>query len=195
MCRWASRNVTIIGMTTNIFPAMMMCQREPVPSSRSSATPRGKRPDRLVGGHDQRPEIVVPVVDHAEKGKAIMVGMGDGDHDPEDDLQDVRPVDPRRIQDVVADAVERLTDEECSKRGGGVGQDERPVRIEQAHLSQHDVYGDEADLRRDHEAGDHQKEAEVPPGELKLAERVCRQAPRKSWMARIPKVVMMLLTR
>ena len=32
MWRWATANATSTGATTNILPAMMTCQRSPVPS-------------------------------------------------------------------------------------------------------------------------------------------------------------------
>ena len=40
--RCATADTSSTGAITNMLPAMMMCQRAPVPSSRSIATPTGR---------------------------------------------------------------------------------------------------------------------------------------------------------
>ena len=71
-------------------------------------------PDSIAGSHHQRPEIVVPVVDDAEKGESYDRPLGHGNQQSEYDRQGVRSVQFRCIDVIIVDTHECLPNQEDS---------------------------------------------------------------------------------
>ena len=114
----------------------------------------------LVGGDDQRPEILVPAVDEEDHEERRHVGPAERDQDVAEELHRPGAVDPRRLDQLVRHGQEELAEQE---RGGRRGDQ----RDRQAGIGvQHPEVGDDLEGRHDpHLDRQHQRHEDAPEGQ------------------------------
>ena len=88
-------------------------------------------------------------------------------HDPHQRPQPPAAVDRRRLLDLPGDRGEEGAQDPDGERQveGGVGQDERGVRVDQAQLEELAVEADDQRRRREHLGDQHQEQERRAPGE------------------------------
>ena len=114
---------------------------------------------------DQRPDVVVPDVERVQDGDHAEHRLGQRQRDVPVHLEDVRPVHICGIEQVVGDGGEEAA-EEVDREDlptSDVGEDQRPVGVEQAELLDPHEGRHQREDARHHEEADHGVEEDGPP--------------------------------
>src|SRR5918995_2884184 len=150
---------------------------EDIPADQVVRDPRGHR--SLLGGRDERERVDELV--HAEREGEDDRGQDPGKRDRQDDqeerLQSRRPVDQRRVLELLRNGLEEAHEEPCRERHreGRVDEDQRPERVLEVELRDEPREREEEQRRRDQVDEEDGDACALTPPARQPRERVARR--------------------
>ena len=136
--------------------------------------PTGQGLHRLVEGHQQRPEEIVPVEGEEDDRGGDHRRPGQRQPDAPEDQEMPGPIHARRILEVAREFEEELPEDIDGEDIADGGQDQRLIGIGPADLDHAEQQRHDRDLGRDHEGGEEEPEEQIATGKAHAGQRIAR---------------------